>query len=231
MDHDECLIIIITVTYISLLIHQSKQMTTKNPWKQNSNLLAFGSLEQFAEEIGLNVEEQPEVDCHYSFIDSMRAADKAAATHRKQVKDSAIGSLQSSPAVQFSASSKVTDLMSLIQSQHSHYHKYNNPTFLKHLGKEMRRKEANSFMYMDPSNRTYFFDMLTLAMNLSDEGFVHEVLEAQVNANTHVQRSIASAKSLLLDLLTLEDLVDNISTLQADFMGHISAQPVMKNII
>jgi hypothetical protein len=200
-------------------------MTTKNPWLQNASL-AFGPLQQFADELEFGVKEESQYTCtedfQYLFIDNMRAADKAATERRKQAQQANIISLEKSPANQFlTTSQQVSHLISLTQSLHAHYEKYNNSTFLKHLEKEIHRKDANAFIYMSPENRTYFYEILNLALKLSDKEYVARLLETQCNVDLYVQNSVEAAKSLLHDLLTLEDLVETVSTLQSDFLNHM----------
>ena len=102
----------------------------KNPWRLNDNL-AFGSLEQFSDEVGISSQNSGEY--HYPFIERMRAADEAASKQRQQRQQEGFRVLQETPASQFASSSHVPHLLSLVQSMQSYYDKYNNHSFLRHL--------------------------------------------------------------------------------------------------
>lgn len=199
-------------------------MTNKNPWKQNVNH-AFGcSLEQFGDEVGMKTEgyRHPQVNYQYLFMDQMRAADEAASKCRLQTQMEMENALKATSACQFMSSPNITRLMSLVQSLHSHYDKYNNTSFLRQLDKEIHRRDANHFIYMSPESRSSFYEILTLAIKLSDKEYVLQLLESQNNTDIYVQNSIESAKTLLHDLFTLEDMVDKIASLQTDFVTHIA---------
>ena len=209
-------------------------MASKNPWSQSSNM-TVSSLQQFSEEIGITTADLPrdgEMSGHreegagdfaYAFMDTMRAADKGATLRRNKMQKENYEALLSSPAYQFATSSAVSRVLSLTESLKLNYQKYSNPSFLKHLEKEVRRKDANSFVYMASENRAYFYEILSLALKLADEQYVAEVLVAQNSADANMQTSIESAKSLLHDLCTLEDLVENMSNMQNEFVKHINA--------
>ena len=154
------------------------------------------------------------------FSHKMRAADEAASQQRQQRQQEGFRVLQETPASQFASSSHVPHLLSLVQSMQSHHDKYNNHSFLRHLEKEIYRREANSFINMSPENRASFFGILTLALKLSDKDYIQRVLEAQNDSDVYMQKSIDSAKSLLHDLLALEDLVEKVSGLQGEFARH-----------
>lgn len=200
-------------------------MSTKNPWRQNANLAFGGTLEQFGDEVGVKAKgyRYEQAGYHYSFIDQMRAADEAATTQRQQTQLEKEQVLRATPASQFLSSSKVSHLMALVQSLHSHYDQYNSTTFLRHLDKELHRRDANHFIHLSPENRASFHEVLTLALKLSDKGYVNQLMESQHNTETYLENSIEAAKALLHDLFILEDLVDKIASLQTDFMTHTTS--------
>lgn len=197
----------------------NKKMTSKkNPWRQNSNL-GFSCLGQFGDEVGVK-EEYHQGECEYPFCDRLRAADRAAAFLRKERQQSSSLSLQNTPACQFITSAKIPKLVTLANDLQVHYNKYNNHSVLRHLEKEIHRRDANSFINMSPENRTSFYDTLTLAVKLSDEDFVKDFVDTRNNVEVHWKNSIAAAKSLLHDLYTLEDMIDEIASLHNNFVKH-----------
>lgn len=199
-------------------------MTSKNPWRQNSSH-AFGSLEQFGEEVGVSLKAEggDQADYQYEFMNQMRAADMAAAKCRLQAQREMKQSLRETPANQFLSSPKIPRLISQLQALHGHYEKYNNTSLLRQLDKEIHRRDANHFIYMSPENKTSFYKILTLALKLSDKDYIKQLLETQDNTDVYVQKSIVSAKTLLHDLFTLEDMIDKISSLQTDFVNHMQS--------
>ena len=194
----------------------------KNPWLQKNNII-FNILQQFGEEIGINIS-QTNVNCNYSFIERLQVADEEARKARQCERNEVLSRLNESPGSQFLSSTKLNRLMDMVQSLQEYYDKYNNIEFINNLAREVEeRNENNNFLYMSPENRASFYATLNLALKLSDKKYMNDFVECQRSEEIHVRNSVEAAKSLLGDLYTMNELIANITKLHADFMGHVQS--------